>query len=79
VGSREAYKLLENLIATLQGKGNYNLASTTSLEFSSRWHQECKKVDYPGLEGIKGVMWEAYTMKFKVSHVKIKDIKDELV
>ena len=79
VGSGEDYKLLENLIASLQGKGIYNLAQETFPKFSSIWHQQWKKSDFLGLDGVEGELWEAYKTKLKVSHVGIKKVEDELI
>jgi len=31
------------------------------------------------LDGIEGDVWEAYTIKLKMSQVRIKSIEDELV
>ena len=77
VGSGEDYKLLENLIASLQVKGIYNLAQATFSEFSSIWHQQWKKSDFLGLDSVEGELWEAYKTKLKVSYVDIKKVEDE--
>ena len=79
VGRGEYYKIIENLIPSLQGKGIYNLAQETFSEFSSIWHQQRKKSDFLGLDGVEGELWEAYKAKLKVSHVDIKKVEDELI
>ena len=67
------------MIASLQGKGIYNSTQATFSEFSSIWHQQWKKSDFLGLDGVEGELWEAYKTNLKVSHVGIKKVEDDLI
>ena len=95
MGSRERYKPPDNLIITLHRKGIFNLDQEASLELSSIWHQKWKNKIQLRLYGHEGELWENYTTKLKVSlvrmkgscertiqqvsHVRIKEVKNELV
>eukprot|EP01018_Ginkgo_biloba_P031210 Gb_14160 [translate_table: standard] len=79
VGYGGSFRLSKGVLQCLQERGLFNLSQATNMGLSTVWRKEWKSTNLIGLVDEAMEESEAFVNCFRSSHVRLKDIEDELI
>jgi hypothetical protein len=79
VGCCEGFRLPENVLLTLGGRGIFYLYQVADPILTTIWSQEWRTAEQLGLFGDEAVIWGVFIRSLTGSHVRLKEAADELL